>query len=272
MPGHVSSTVDERQALISAASEAADRFTDLVLSAPEPERRVPATPDWSVTDVFGHVAMEPGRYRALALGEGAWPSRVADLPAFNAEQVRTLPTRDLGELATILRRDVDGLLETIDGFGEEQPMMFFDGDQQVRADRALGTLLGEFVVHGHDIATLLGRPWPIEPELVPLIMAGLHQVLPGWVNPARAAGHTGVYELRLRGLTRYVYRFDNGRVTVDPPAPERIDVSISADPVTALLLNYGRTSQWRATLTGKITAWGRRPWLALGFTGRFQAA
>ncbi|NLU68290.1 maleylpyruvate isomerase family mycothiol-dependent enzyme [Streptomyces sp. HNM0574] len=272
MPAHASGRTEERQALTDAVSRAADRFSELLLSAPDPGARVPATPDWSVTDVLGHVAMEPGRYRELALGRGTWPARVADLPAFNAEQVRTLPTRDPDGLARILRRDVDALLSTVEGFGEEPPLMFFDGDQRVRADRALGTLLGEFVIHGHDVATLLGRPWPIAPELVPLVMTGLHQVLPGWVDPARAAGHTAVYELRLRGLTRYVYRFDDGRLTVDPATPGRVDVTLSADPATALLLNYGRTGRWRAALTGRITARGRRPWLAPGLTGRFRSA
>src|SRR5690606_39978752 len=68
---------------------------------------VPATPPWSITDVFGHVAMEPARYRDLARGHGTWPTRAADLPEFNAEQVATLPTRDLRSLATILHAGLE---------------------------------------------------------------------------------------------------------------------------------------------------------------------
>jgi hypothetical protein len=33
---------------------------------------------------------------------------------------------------------------------------------------------------------------------------------------------------------------------------------------------YKRISQWPAILTGRFTAWGRRPWLAFGFAGRFH--
>lgn len=146
MPLTPGSTPQTRDELLTAVSRMADGFADLGLSCPDPDMPVPATPGWSVTDVFGHVAMEPSRYRELALGRGSWPSRAADLPAFNADQIRTLPTRDIAALATKLRADTASLLATIADFGEAAPLMSFDGDQRVRADVALGTLLGEFVV------------------------------------------------------------------------------------------------------------------------------
>ncbi|WP_020666035.1 maleylpyruvate isomerase family mycothiol-dependent enzyme [Amycolatopsis nigrescens] len=258
-----------RAEMASAARSAAEEFIALALSAPDPETPVPATPGWSVTDVLGHVSAEPARYHELAHGRGRWPAQVADLPAFNAEQVSTLPTRAPAELAARLRDGLDAFLETIEGFGDDQPLMDFDGDQRVRVDRSLGTLIGEFVVHGHDLARALGRPRRIRPELVPMVLLGQHQVMPGWVDRDRTAGHTATYEFRLRGQETHVYEFHNGHLTVDPPRPGRIDVRISADPVTALLLNYGRIRPWPATLTGKLTAWGRRPWLAAGLVTRF---
>jgi hypothetical protein len=36
--------------------------------------------------------------------------------------------------------------------------------------------------------------------------------------------------------------------------------------VALLLVSYGRISQWRPALTGKMVAWGRRPWLGLFLT------
>ncbi|WP_158887735.1 maleylpyruvate isomerase N-terminal domain-containing protein [Amycolatopsis anabasis] len=261
-----------RADLLREAAATADEFVDLVLSVPDPDAPVPATPGWSVTDVLGHVAREPARYRDLALGGGTWPSRVAELPAFNAEQVRTLPTRDPAKLAAILREGLDSLLENVERFGDDQPMMNFDGDQRVRADRALGTLIGEFVVHGHDIARAFGRPWPIRAELVPMILRGQQQILPGWVHPDRAAGHTATYEFRLRGQESYLYQFRDGHLVVGPPAPDRIDVHLSFEPVTALLLTYGRIGQLRAALTGKVFAWGRRPWLATRLIALFHPA
>lgn len=249
-----------------------ERFTGLVSLARDPDAGVGGTPAWSVTDLVGHVASEPSRYRALALGGGDWPARVADLPAFNNHQVLNLPSRNLQDLSHMLCTDVHDLLGTIRGFGAEAPLMYFDGGQQVRADLALGTLLGELVVHGYDIARTIGAPWRIDATMVPLVLAGLHQVLPSWVYTASAAGHTATYDMRVRGLASYSYEFTDGQLIIDPAAPRRADVHISADPSTFLLLTYGRVGQPRAALSGKTIAWGRRPWLALRLRGLFLSA
>ncbi|HZQ33896.1 MAG TPA: maleylpyruvate isomerase N-terminal domain-containing protein, partial [Mycobacterium sp.] len=210
------------RATADAVSTMAQRFAELASTAPQPDREVPATPGWSITDVLGHVATEPARYRELALGQGNWPSRVVDLPAFNAAQIRNLPTRDRKALAAKLLTDTASLISTITRFGADPPLMMFDGDQCVRADLALGTLLGEFVVHGHDIARMLHVAWRIDPAHVPIILDGTHEVMAGWVNSAKAGRHFATYELRLRGSTKHVYAFDNGDLTVDPPDRRKV--------------------------------------------------
>jgi hypothetical protein len=48
-----------------------------------------------------------------------------------------------------------------------------------------------------------------------------------------------------------------------------VDCVISADPVTYLLVCYGRMPLSRALLRGGIIAQGRRPWLGLRFKGLF---
>lgn len=261
-----------RSALIDAARGAAERFVLLVTTAPQDDPHVPATPGWTITDTFGHVAMEPSRYRDLATGNGDWPRRAADLPAFNARQIAELSTRDRHELGEKLLADLDSLLDTVAGFGDVAPMMHFDGDQLIRADVALGTLIGEFVVHGYDIACALHAPWPIDAAVVPMIIRGQHQVMPGWVNAQDSDGHTATYEFRLRGLESYIYEFTGGSLAVNPDRPRTVDVHTSVEPVTGLLLSYGRCSPIRAALSGKILAWGRKPWLAPRFTQRFLPA
>jgi len=44
---------------------------------------------------------------------------------------------------------------------------------------------------------------------------------------------------------------------------------ISGDPVTFLLVGYGRMPLGRALLRGGVLAWGRRPWLGLRFNDHF---
>ncbi len=57
---------------------------------------------------------------------------------------------------------------------------------------------------------------------------------------------------------------------MNPPGPFVPDTVISADPATFLLVVYKRMNPWLAILTGRLVAWGRRPWLALSFASRFH--
>lgn len=269
----MSGATERQSELVVALRTMAERFARLGRAASDPNIPIRATPGWTLTDAFGHVAADVVRYRELARGAGDWPSDVADLPAFNAEQIRTLPTRDLHELSDRLDAATEALVATIIGFEGTPPMMRFDGDQRIRADVAMGTLLGELVVHGHDIARELRVPWPIERRLVPLIMDGLHQVMPGWVDPVAAAGHTAVYRMVLRGVGCHLYAFCDGRLAISAADGYRgrVDVHISAEPACAVLSAYGRVGRWQPALTGRMVAWGRRPWLAVGLPGRFRS-
>jgi SCP-2 sterol transfer family len=84
------------------------------------------------------------------------------------------------------------------------------------------------------------------------------------------------YEIRLRGNgPRYVIRVADGTVEVRAtsgkvgPAGGPVDCVLSADPVTLLLVVYGRMPLSGALLRGGILAWGRRPWLGLRFKNMF---
>ena len=133
----------------------------------------------------------------------------------------------------------------------------------------LRCLLGEFEIHGRDIARALGHRWTIAPAHARLILDGAAPVMPGLVNPATAAGHTATYELRIRGGTTHFWAFRDGQFSIVDEL-RRPDVVLSADPVACLLVFYGRRSQWPEILRGRMLAWGRRPWLAVSFVKRFH--
>ena len=65
--------------------------------------------------------------------------------------------------------------------------------------------------------------------------------------------------MRLRGHERFAFVFDDG-LTIEQDTSEPVDAHLSADPVAMLLLMLGRITPSRAILSGKVTAWGRRPW------------
>jgi hypothetical protein len=89
------------------------------------------------------------------------------------------------------------------------------------------------------------------------------------VRPEARRGAPVTYEIRLRGNgPRYVIRVADGTAGARA-AGGPVDCVISADPVTYLLVSYGRMPLGRALVRGGLLAWGRRPWLGLCFKDPF---
>lgn len=248
--------------------ELGDRFADLAVAV-DPATPVAGSPGWSVRDVVAHVATVVPRYAAGPEGGGDWVDDPSDLPAMNGRLLDELGPEHVGELLARIRSDVRSLAEQVRSYGDAVPSFAFNGGETVAADDALGILAGEFLVHGRDIAVAGGRDWRLSTEDVRLVLDGIEPVLPGFVAPA-AAGHTATYDIRLRGDGARRWRFDAGRLDCSPDAETSVDCHLSGVPADLLLVMYGRVPPWRPALTGKVVAWGRRPWLALVLPGRFH--
>jgi uncharacterized protein (TIGR03083 family) len=136
----------------------------------------------------------------------------------------------------------------------------------VRPATIAAIVLGEQLIHGLDLARAAGQPWPITAGDARLVIPGLMDVLPGYINRDRARGLRARYELRFGGDLRYQLAIDDGTGTVGP-ATGRPDCVITADPAAFLLVGYGRISQRGPILRGQLRSGGRKPWLGFRFGG-----
>lgn len=134
------------------------------------------------------------------------------------------------------------------------------------------TLLGEVLIHGYDIAQASRQPWLIPPTHAGLVFSGALPMLPYFVNHAAAAGVRASFDLRLRDKDspRVRLAFDDGTLDVASGPAEPVDCHLSADPTAFLLVMYGRQGPLRPALTGKVVAWGRKPWLAFRMPSLLQ--
>jgi uncharacterized protein (TIGR03083 family) len=250
-----------------ALERAADRVVRLAATAPDAEVAVPDS-DWTVRDVLVHLALGAEAYLTYVHGATEPFVDVSDvaggsLARSSAAKLAGDPERDLLALTTRVSAAMASLLDATAGRHSNDPVMWNAVPLELGSMMAMG--LGEYLLHGLDIARALSQPWRIEPEDARLVLAAAMPLLPLLVNPATTAGVRVAYDLRIRGGERFMVRIDDGALAVGR-SDGRVDCHVSAEPAALLLVAYGRRSQWIPVLTGKLTAWGRKPWAGLRLT------
>jgi uncharacterized protein (TIGR03083 family) len=271
-------TLDPSHPLVSAAAVPLDlpatraalevvarRLVGLLEAVPDPQAPTRGL-TWTLGETSLHLACAPAVYADFARGR-ALPEPSIDLGPVNARRLAAQPERAPSVLARLLEANTRRYLAETAELPATHPVPFFGGVTiELAAQSAI--LLGEFVVHGDDVARSVGRPWPIDPDHARLIIAAITAVLPRYVDRESAGGLTATYQVRLGGPAFQV-RFHHGTATVGPSHPGAADCRLTADPVTFLLVVYGRRSQWPGILRGQLLARGRRAWLGPRFQRLF---
>jgi hypothetical protein len=269
----------DREATQAAIGAAAERFTTLLRDTDDIARQAAGT-DWTVAETAAHVSVVLAGFSAAIAGEmqALTPEQYLDadfptrLAAANGATIAMVDHTDAARLAEVITAGAQRFLElaTMADPQTECATPWY-GPGRTRTVGCLAALaLGELTVHGHDIATGTGRRWSISAEHANLILGTVcPEMSPLVVRPEAGRGAPVTYEVRLRGNgPRYVIRVAHGTAEVRA-AGGRVDCVISADPVTYLLVVYGRMPLGRALLRGGILAKGRRPWLGLHFKNLF---
>ena len=269
----------DREAARAAVRTAAGRFTALLRGTDDIERPAAGT-DWTVAETAGHVSCMFTGFSAAIAGdpqaltpeqylEADFPTRLA---ASNAATIAMVDHTDAGRLAELITVGAQRFLELV---AAADPQMecetpWYGPGQTLTPDCLTALALSELTVHGHDIATGTGRPWPISAEHAKLILGTVcPKMWPLLVRPEAGRGAPVTYDVRLRGNgPRFVVRVADGTAEVRA-AGGPVDCVISGDPAAFLLVGYGRLPLGRALLRGGVLAWGRRPWLGLRFNDHF---
>jgi uncharacterized protein (TIGR03083 family) len=245
------------------------RTVELVGSAGSLDGRIPGS-DWTVLDAAAHVVISA---RVLAGVAGGEPFPFANLSreefaAENARRIDELDETDPTRLAQLLLEALGRLDERCEGRPADDPVDFYP--QMPLPLWALACIaLAEQLLHRYDMAGALGRPFPLDPAEAGLVLSGYAPILPLMVDPDAAKGLTAAVEVDVRGGGRFVARFADGALTVDPSDPGPVDAVLSADPVALLLVASGRLALAPAVAVGLISAAGDRPELAVGFPDLF---
>jgi hypothetical protein len=188
--------------------------------------------------------------------------------AYNSQKMADIPETRPANLAQLVLDAAGHLIDTTSGRPGDQPLAFHCGLPSTLA-ALLCLSLSEHIIHGYDMATAVGRPWPIEPAHAGLALYGVTPLFALTVNPETTTGLTVAYGIHLRGVGCSVVRFLDGEYHVEPGDSSSVDCTISADPVAYLLVGARRLSPWSAIALGLISANGPKPELALRFQELF---
>jgi uncharacterized protein (TIGR03083 family) len=260
-PSRVPDTLAQARA---ALREVVPRLVEVVRSAPDPDAASVGT--WTVGDVAAHLS-HVFRADSDAIAGRPVPEAIvtkAGIAEATAKILAEDPERD----PAVLADRISTLAAEFDDVASRSRSATLNWLQGTRLPPSAVAchLLNECLIHGHDIAKAIGRPWPIqrhhallaiEAFVLPLIAA-----LPptAFVNQEQAGSFRARVELRLRGGRRTLMVFDRGSLTLDTGPARDVDAHISADPPTFMLVFIRRQALWKPLLEGKLTAWGPRPW------------
>lgn len=240
----------------------------LVRSIRDPD--APALGSWSVAQLATHLSHGLSTLvPRLAAGEAAPPlDSLWHLSRSTQDWVTADVERDPQVLADRIEAGVAGFLALVPEGTPDRLCEWVVTGSEMPLSTFTCHLLNEALVHGWDLARAVGRPWPLErPYAVMAIMGFIIPVLqrhagPEAVDQAAAGDLRAVYDVRLKGGGgRAYFVLDAGTLSVELPSDRRVDCHILADPATMLLIAWGRKSQWPAIATGRLLAYGRKPWL-----------
>lgn len=257
---------DTRAALAAAVA----RSVELWRGIDNPGARVPGL-RWTAAETAAHVVGDMREYAEALTRQLRGDVDGDAIPAGSPAKLRTaVNDRHLVDVAERdPRRLADMLHETAEHYLGAAAAV--DHTPIVTADSLVlepsfmtCLLLGEQLVHGLDIARATGRPWTISREDALRVVPAALALAPNYLRQSRTRDMHVSFELRMRGGGRYRIAVDDGSAVVSA-AGGKADCVITADPVTFLLLGFGRVSQWPQIIRGKLVAGGRKPWLAAKF-------
>ncbi|TQS45772.1 maleylpyruvate isomerase N-terminal domain-containing protein [Cryptosporangium phraense] len=173
-----------RAEIEDALERAHSRFVASVRATPAGAggRTVPACPEWSVADLVAHVLTV---YRR-ALGDRRRSRTPEETAALNATVLAETPERDLAVLASLLEADGPASFAVLRGFPDDLSFRFHGGGRTT-VTPVSAVILGELLIHGHDLAEATGGSWTIPPDEASLVLRGASAPGPDGYPPIFAA-------------------------------------------------------------------------------------
>ena len=253
-------TTDARE-LWERIDLAVARYRELIGSVDDALRLRDST--WTARDVTAHLLTVLRRYTNRDVAQtGGLAATPREVDRLNADELAELAGTSHDELLAAIAIE----LKTIRGaFGPDNADLRmtvpFHAGATVDIAAGLANIIGEFLIHGWDIARAAGRKWHIDELDARLILNGVLQMFASYVR--RDGVGTLAIRLSVPDARPWLLSIDRGTGVSRPWQPgDHVDAVLRAPAATMLLNMYGRLGIGAATLRGMRVVGGRRPWRA----------
>lgn len=266
-PGMTDTTADE---LGSAIDVARADFIRLC------RRADPTAPvldgHWNVLEMTAHVATVSRRYVGVAEGSGYRRAESPrDVDRINDDEVAANHDRSLEELLQQLEADAPTVRSLVEAMEASGRRVLFHGGASVDAIGAAASWLGELRIHGWDIAQAGGERWPLPERDMLMVLSGIQQLAPGYLDPARAAGRNLMVEARIPTARPWVTHVHDGVVESRPRRRGDRPHAVLRVPASVFALSfYRRIGPLPAAWAGLRIVGGSRPWRAVSLLSMFE--
>lgn len=251
----------------AAIRAAAARVTRQLRAATEPSQRAHQL-DWTISETAAHLVVVVRANTGYAKGSTEPVLELDRLAETNRARIDELPERDLDALSDALETSVAELLVTTDGL-HPADLVPWHSRTQLPVGGMLGMVLAELLLHGRDIARAQKVRWRIEAaDAVHVVRAGI-AFGPLVVDRELARVRPTTYRVICRGAPTAILRFAGGALTIEKDSGQSVDCHLRLDPVSFMLVAFGRRSPIVAALQGRALSWGRRPFAAFRLPSYF---
>jgi hypothetical protein len=261
--------VVDRMKLLEAVQAVAGKVAEIVGPVADTSILLPRS-EWTVGEAAAHLAWAQETFTRIVRGETVHhgDKTPEGLAAANAVVLNQYTERDGTRLAERIVEWTRAYVQAASGAPSDLAVLTPMGTMGV--DTCSAYMLTHLMMHGWPIAQALHKSNPFGPQEVEQSLAFITYVMPAIVDEEAARGFTACYDVHFHGGPRLAFMFDEGQLTVASAPARRVDCHISADPVAFLLVGAGMVGQWGQIARGRLMTWGRKPWLALKFTGLFH--
>ena len=261
-----------------AAERAALRTAELIASAGDGSLPVNAS-RWTVGELGAHLTATlttytravTGSYDAIAPYIPVTGTFAERLSALTEESLALEPERAPQALADAIAKASAAYARAAGGRSSSEVIgtPWYGPRARLPLTTASSLLLAEQLVHGADLATTLGRPWPIDTGEALLTLPAIETLLMVLVDRDAVAAHTAGYLVQVDDGPQLGVRCDKGRLSIEIAPYSSPDCQFVLTMPDLLMVVYGRVGLEELLADGRAHASGRRPDLAAGFQHLF---